>query len=70
MTVKQGLATVMALVMLGLAGFAPAAQDPRALVQETVERMTSRPAAERERLGKDESYAHAPGPEGAGAAGG
>lgn len=28
MTVKQRLATVMALVMLGLAGFAQAAQDP------------------------------------------
>ncbi|HEX5676815.1 MAG TPA: ABC transporter substrate-binding protein [Alcanivorax sp.] len=57
MTVKQCLATVMALVMLGLAGFAQAAQDPRELVQETVERLTSRIDANRERLNKDESYA-------------
>ncbi|HAD45208.1 MAG TPA: toluene tolerance protein [Alcanivorax sp.] len=57
MIFKQGLAATLALLMLVSAGFAQAAQDPRDLVQETVERMTSRIDAERERLEKDESYA-------------
>ncbi len=57
MIFKQGFAATLALLMLVSAGFAQAAQDPRDLVQETVERMTSRIDAERERLEKDESYA-------------
>jgi len=57
MIFKQGFAATLALLMLVSAGFAQAAQDPRELVQETVERMTSRIDAERERLEKDESYA-------------
>ena len=57
MIFKQGFAATLALLMLVSAGFAQAAQDPRDLVQETVERMTNRIDAERERLEKDESYA-------------
>tara|TARA_R110001606_G_scaffold360158_9_gene512972 strand:- start:22273 stop:22923 length:651 start_codon:yes stop_codon:yes gene_type:complete len=57
MTVKQRFVSMIAVLLMLSAGLAQAAQDPRELVQQTVERMTSRIDAERDKLNKDPAYA-------------
>ncbi|MBL7251839.1 phospholipid-binding protein MlaC [Alloalcanivorax sp. C16-2] len=57
MTLKQRFAAVLALCLLGLAGLAQAAQDPRELVQDTVERMTTLIDENRQRLNQEPEYA-------------
>lgn len=58
MTVKQRFVSALALTLMLAAGLAQAAQDPRDLVRQTVERMTSRIDAERDKLNTDPSYAN------------
>ncbi|ASK34914.1 toluene tolerance protein [Alcanivorax sp. N3-2A] len=57
MTVKQCFVSMIAVLLMLSSGLAQAAQDPRELVQQTVERMTSRIDAERDKLNKDPAYA-------------
>lgn len=57
MTVQQRFISAMALLLMLSAGLAQAAQDPRELVKQTVERMTSRVDAEREKLNSEPGYA-------------
>ncbi|WP_101674561.1 MlaC/ttg2D family ABC transporter substrate-binding protein [Alloalcanivorax mobilis] len=57
MTVKQRFVSMIAVLLMLSSGLAQAAQDPRELVQQTVERMTSRIDAERDKLNKDPAYA-------------
>lgn len=59
MTVQQRFISAMTLVLMLMlsAGLAQAAQDPRELVKQTVERMTSRIDAERDKLNSDPGYA-------------
>ena len=54
---KQPLAAVLAVCLLALAGLAQAAQGPRELVQDTVERMTTLIDENRERLNQEPGYA-------------
>ncbi|MCU5781931.1 toluene-tolerance protein [Alcanivorax balearicus MACL04] len=58
MTYPKQLFSMMAAVLLLLtAGLAQAEQDPRQLVEQTVERMTKRIDAERQKLNNDPQYA-------------
>eukprot|EP00747_Dinoflagellata_sp_TGD_P144299 gnl/TRDRNA2_/TRDRNA2_176475_c1_seq2.p1 gnl/TRDRNA2_/TRDRNA2_176475_c1~~gnl/TRDRNA2_/TRDRNA2_176475_c1_seq2.p1 ORF type:complete len:202 (-),score=30.34 gnl/TRDRNA2_/TRDRNA2_176475_c1_seq2:38-643(-) len=58
MTYPKQLFSMMAAVLLLLAaGLAQAEQDPRKLVEQTVERMTKRIDAERQKLNNDPQYA-------------
>ncbi|MCQ6262483.1 ABC transporter substrate-binding protein [Alcanivorax sp. MM125-6] len=57
MTLRQRFTAVLALCLLGMAGLAQAAQDPRQLVQDTVERMTTLIDENRDRLNQDPAYA-------------
>ncbi|MFP1682400.1 phospholipid-binding protein MlaC [Alloalcanivorax sp. C16-1] len=57
MTLKQPFAAVMALVLMAMAGLAQAAQDPRELVQDTLDRMTTLIDQNRDRLNKEPEYA-------------
>ncbi|MBM7332412.1 MAG: ABC transporter substrate-binding protein [Alcanivorax sp.] len=57
MTFKQPFAAVMALILVAMAGLAQAAQDPRQLVQDTLDRMTSLIDQNRDQLNKDPEYA-------------
>lgn len=55
--VKQPIAAVLAVCLLALASLAQAAQGPRELVQDTVERMTTLIDQNRERLNNEPGYA-------------
>ncbi|MCC4308204.1 ABC transporter substrate-binding protein [Alcanivorax marinus] len=57
MTFKQPFAAVMALILVAMAGLAQAAQDPRQLVQDTLDRMTTLIDQNRDQLNKDPEYA-------------
>ena len=57
MTFKQPFAAVMALLLVAMAGLAQAAQDPRQLVQDTLDRMTTLIDQNRDQLNKDPEYA-------------
>ena len=54
---KQLLSMMAAVLLLLAAGLAQAEQDPRKLVEQTVERMTKRIDAERQKLNNDPQYA-------------
>ncbi|AFT71836.1 Toluene tolerance protein Ttg2D [Alloalcanivorax dieselolei B5] len=54
---KQWFSFMAAVLLLLTAGLAQAEQDPRKLVEQTVERMTKRIDAERQKLNNDPQYA-------------